>query len=772
MIRIVETLVKTKLQSTKLGDAMVAIPRIICGLLLAFDFGSSKFGVPWSSNDLPFLGIPEWFVQDVATFGGIFALTPYFFAWIAAASETIGGLMLALGLKTRVASFLIMSTMFGAIFLQQWGNGMWNMLPAAGFLWVSMHSLAMGSGRFGFDYIIAKVVQRKRLIHTPIDQITPSIPKVLSIILIAASTLGTHSAIAQERTIKISVDMNQVTEVNTVGVKGSISPLSSDKVFPLSDENKDGIYEAEITFNTPARYVRFKFVNGNEIELEGSDRRILWFKDEIVSKAYVFNEFQYYSADQISGLAYTENQIKEDIEVLRKTIEYIHPAVYKYRDSIDLQQDFEVLEKEMIAQPNVVNVFKSVSKFAAKIKCSHTFTNPWNQGPDIKQAIFHQPDKLPLTFKRIGKRLFIDKNASENNSVMRGDEILSINGVETNVILTTLAQYVTSDGNNYEKKLERLSLTGNEKFSLFDIFYPIEFGSTDEFQLTLKSFQTKEAFQETVKAISKTNRTKKLSERYPDVETSLRDGWNFSILNDKTGILSINSFAVQRNEFNWKQLIDEAFEELNNKAIPNLIIDIRENEGGQGEVGEYILERIMKTSFKAPAMKSSVRYLSIPEQFKKYISTWAKFPYDFNGKIDSIDGDSYVLKEKYSVAGKTYKPKKNGYKGKVFLLTSAANSSATHLMAAYAKQMNDVTLVGQETGGNQLGTNGSFIFFLRLPNSRIEIDIPVINMYVPPVSGEAKDAGIKPHIYVEKNWEDLANGVDTELQAVLELIGK
>jgi putative oxidoreductase len=81
---------------------------------------------------------------------------PVFFAWMAAFSEAVGGLFLMFGFQTRMASFLIMMTMLGAIFLQQINEGMWFVLPALGFLWVSLYSLVLGSGRFGLDFLITK----------------------------------------------------------------------------------------------------------------------------------------------------------------------------------------------------------------------------------------------------------------------------------------------------------------------------------------------------------------------------------------------------------------------------------------------------------------------------------------------------------------------------------------------------------------------------------------------------------------------------------------
>lgn len=139
-------------------DLMLTIPRIVCGYYLAADFGAAKFGLPWSPSDknLGFFEVAFWFPQDVAEYGGIFALCPIFFAWMGAFSEAVGGIFWVLGLQTRVFSFLILCTMLVAVFMQQIHQGTWNMLPAMGFGWVSMMGLALGSGRFGLDYIISK----------------------------------------------------------------------------------------------------------------------------------------------------------------------------------------------------------------------------------------------------------------------------------------------------------------------------------------------------------------------------------------------------------------------------------------------------------------------------------------------------------------------------------------------------------------------------------------------------------------------------------------
>lgn len=141
-----------------LADFLIAIPRICCGFWLTSMFGADKFGMPWTAatQNLNLFEVAAWFPDDVAQYGGLFAVAPVFFAWMGAFSEAVGGLFLLIGLKTRIASFLIMCTMLVAIFMQKWSQGLWGMLPAMGFLWVTLYNLVLGSGRFGMDFLISK----------------------------------------------------------------------------------------------------------------------------------------------------------------------------------------------------------------------------------------------------------------------------------------------------------------------------------------------------------------------------------------------------------------------------------------------------------------------------------------------------------------------------------------------------------------------------------------------------------------------------------------
>jgi putative oxidoreductase len=158
VFEIIKSVTAPTLQANWVQDLILALPRIVYGYFLTVNFGSSKFGLPWSDPDknLGFFEVAFWFPPDVAEYGGIFALMPAFFAWMAAFSEAVGGIAWVIGFQTRIFSFLIFCTMCVVVFIHQIQYGLWNMLPGMGILFISIIGMTLGSGRFGLDYLLSK----------------------------------------------------------------------------------------------------------------------------------------------------------------------------------------------------------------------------------------------------------------------------------------------------------------------------------------------------------------------------------------------------------------------------------------------------------------------------------------------------------------------------------------------------------------------------------------------------------------------------------------
>ncbi|MEM7798322.1 MAG: DoxX family protein [Chloroflexota bacterium] len=136
--------------TSKQSDLVFAVIRFVMGLFLSINFGL-LYKMP----------VQEWFVADL-TEHMPYLLFPLFFAWAASLSEVVGGLLLALGLFTRPASFFIICTMIGAATFKLTVTGSyWEAMPSMVFLMIGIYHLMLGSGRYGLDAKLLGWMERK-----------------------------------------------------------------------------------------------------------------------------------------------------------------------------------------------------------------------------------------------------------------------------------------------------------------------------------------------------------------------------------------------------------------------------------------------------------------------------------------------------------------------------------------------------------------------------------------------------------------------------------
>ena len=99
---------------------------------------------------------------------------------------------------------------------------------------------------------------------------------------IAFLVLLTCSSCVQEthiKTISFEVDAGSIGNIESLSIRGNMSPLSWDRDFPLTYDKIDSVYTATIEVNTAQNQMRFKFVkNSSEFELEGKDNRTIPFE--------------------------------------------------------------------------------------------------------------------------------------------------------------------------------------------------------------------------------------------------------------------------------------------------------------------------------------------------------------------------------------------------------------------------------------------------------------------------------------------------------------
>ncbi len=109
-------------------------------------------------------------------------------------------------------------------------------------------------------------------------------------------------------------------------------------------------------------------------------------------------------------------------------------------------------------------------------------------------------------------------------------------------------------------------------------------------------------------------------------------------------------------------------------------------------------------------------------------------------------------------------PRGPRFTGEVRVLIGPQNSSATFGFAQMVQRERLGALVGETTGGNRRGINGGAFYFLRLPATGFEVDLPLIGTFH---QKPQPDTGIQPDISIPRTAEAIARGRDPVMEAAL-----
>ncbi len=461
-----------------------------------------------------------------------------------------------------------------------------------------------------------------------------------------------------------------------------------------------------------------------------------------------------------------------DFRLMKRAYTELHPGMIRYQTTDELAENFSTLESFLSADRTIAAAFLAYSRFLAAIKCGHTYTNFYNQPEAIKAGLFDNANKLPFTFDWIEGRMIATMTVDEDPRIRPGTEILSLNGTPVAAIRDSLMTVVHADGGNDAKRLKDLELTPQTAYAYFDIYYPLFFlgaVSSDAVSSDRISIEAQTAdgdrFSSSVSLGTADDRRAAWETEFGPLPASVDELWKLEWLNDDTAHLYLGTFTTWHFEMNWRSFLIEAFDEIRARAS-HLIIDIRGNGGGLTEVSEALTWYIARQAVVVPHVRQFVAYESVPDDLRPFVRTWDSIVYSFEGKVvPTEDG-------RYADANPATEPRRvaanpDAFAGDVYLIVDATNSSATHGLAQVIQDNGLATLVGQETGGNLRGLNGGQMFFLDLPNTLIEMDIPIFAVY--PLT-EQPDRGVVPDVVVRPTIEMVATGRDPELEAVKEII--
>lgn len=441
-----------------------------------------------------------------------------------------------------------------------------------------------------------------------------------------------------------------------------------------------------------------------------------------------------------------------DIAILKQAYMAMHPGLQRYLTARELEQGFATLQRAWAANPSRADAYLALSRFLSTIKCGHSYANFYNQSDEVAAELFAGRTRLPFHFRWLGGEMVVTANGGD--ALPRGTVIRAIDGEPVSAVLASLLPYTRADGTNDAKRVAQLEVRGIDNYETFDIFYGLTRRRTGQpFRLLT------DRGEQVVQAIDLKQRQAQMA------VPGKNDGpqWQLTFESTDVARLIMPGWAVYNSKWDWKAWLDGVMEELVFKQVRTLIVDLRDNEGGL-DCGDEILARCIDQPLQRTTYERRVRYRVAPRELDPYLDTWDPSFKDWGKDAVEIGNGYFRLIESEGASRAPIMPKGPRFRGKLIVLVSPTNSSATFQFASLVQSSRLGLLVGSPTGGNRRGINGGAFFFLRLPASGLEVDLPLIGTF--PATPQP-DAGVVPDITVNETVADIREGIDAVLATAL-----
>jgi hypothetical protein len=447
--------------------------------------------------------------------------------------------------------------------------------------------------------------------------------------------------------------------------------------------------------------------------------------------------------------------MRSDIGILSDAYASLHPGLYRHLTPAGFQRERRRLDRFAATPRTLGDFYLALSAFTASVRCGHSFPNPANQTPAVASALFGRPDRLPFAFTWLDRRMIVTGDLGSGQHLPIGSEIVAIDGVGARDMLTKMLPYARTDGSNDARKVADLGIAGDAGQPTFDVLRALLFPASGSSARVAVRVDGKVA---TIVCPLTTAAARDAALRHPSNGSPY--GWTFEV-RATVGILTMPTWAVFHDKWDWQGFIDASLDTAIDRKLSGIVIDVRDNGGGL-DCGAAIVARLIDAPLADDSYSRHVRYRKIPDRLALYLQTWDRSFKDWGASAIGPDvAGFYTLTRPGDISDTdTIQPKGRRFAGKVAVLVGPKNASATFGFASLMQHHQLGTLIGEQTGGNRRGINGGAFFFVGLPASGIEVDLPLI-AYWP--GTPQPDAGVMPDIAVAARADDIRAGRDPAL---------
>ena len=210
--------------------------------------------------------------------------------------------------------------------------------------------------------------------------------------------------------------------------------------------------------------------------------------------------------------------------------------------------------------------------------------------------------------------------------------------------------------------------------------------------------------------------------------------------------------------------VSAMFRRVASSSVRTLIVDLRNNGGGQQESSEVLLRHMTDTPYRIYAAAEIKRSRALRSWGKSYMRSgirWLPLQYLFHeGRILYTGTEGSIAREELPV--KSPEKSQPFFAGPVCFLTGPKTFSAAAELADVVKTYRLGVVIGEETGGVPNGFSNSGYEFV-LPHSRMSVTISALRFVR--ASGNAEDRQpVMPDIVVRRSAADIGASRDPVLE--------
>jgi Peptidase family S41 len=466
---------------------------------------------------------------------------------------------------------------------------------------------------------------------------------------------------------------------------------------------------------------------------------------------------------------YSPEVLQKDYAVYQHILKEAHPGLYWYNSKDSMDHYFNWGSEQLKDSLTETGFRKVLSYVSSKINCGHTSVRTSKKFNNYLDTV--RPNRMfPLSLKIWDDTAVVAANLNRRDSILkRGTVINKINGRSIKEITDTLFNYISTDGYNTTHKYQSLSNRG-----FFGSLYTSIFGISDQYNLeyTDSTGVVKKIIARAynpaadtmarsalrpVRQLPQPSRKERKERKQIAVRLLKIDSVNH------VAMMDLNSFG---RGYGLKGFFRRSFKALRKNDIGYLIIDVRGNGGGSVTNSTQITRYIADHPFKvADSLYAIVKRKKYSRYIKNDFFNRLFITFFTRRKPDGFYHFRYFEKH-------YFKPKKrNHFDGQVYILTGGNSFSATTLFVSALIKQDNVTVIGEETGGGAYGNSAWLIPDVTLPETKVRFRLPLFRLVIDknnPNTGK----GVQPEIEAKPTIEAIKNGVDFKLEMVMERIKK